>query len=242
MFFSNSTAALFTRLRFSFGGNHCPADKIGVLPRFVQYFAVFTLRAEELLFLLLERKRNKMYYKRCIGRIIVQKAENGPRWIQWTHNLEGKTHCRECLKLDGCWFQWDHTPKWPHHPGCHCTLDPIDYAFVLANADAHSDYSKFDPYLFNTTGIYTHNKETLFKEWGYTVEDAYWLQTEIERQAKEKYIVGEYELGKLNRFGQRIDIVIEIPRRDKVGMVTFISGWMAEPNGKLKLTTPYGGK
>ena len=71
---------------------------------------------------------------------------------------------------------------------------------------------------------------------------AKWLQAEMERQAREKYISGEYELGKLNAFGQRINIVIEIPRKDKEGTVTFVSGWMVEPNGKLKLNTPYGGK
>ena len=99
------------------------------------------------------------------------------------------------------------------------------------NATAYSDYSKFDPYLFNTTGSYPHKKEKLFKEWGYTVDDAKWLQAEMERQAREKYISGEYELGKLNAFGQRINIVIEIPRKDKEGTVTFVSGWMVEPNG-----------
>lgn len=227
---------------FLLSGIISQVDEIGVLPRFVQHSAVFALRVEELLFLLLERKQNKMYYKRCIGRIIVQKAENGPRWIQWTHNLEGKTHCRECLKLDGCWFQWDRTPKWPHHPGCHCTLDPIDYALVQSNAAAHSDYSKFDPYLFNTTGIYTHNKENLFKEWGYTVEDASWLQAEIERQSQEKYISGEYRLGKLDDKGQRISIRVTIPRKDTGFSVSFLTGWMVYPDGRIHLTTPYGGK
>ena len=110
------------------------------------------------------------------------------------------------------------------------------------NESTYSDYRKFDPYLFNTNGRQTHNKETLFKEWGYTVEDARWLQAEIERQAREKYIDGEYELGKLDAFGQRINITIELPRKDKEGTVTFVSGWMIEPNGKLKLNTPYGGK
>lgn len=74
--------------------------------------------------------------------------------------------------LDGCWFSRDVHPPCPHHPYCHCTLEPIDYTSVLAKASAHSDYGKFDPYLFNTPGTYTHNKEKLFKEWGYTVEDA----------------------------------------------------------------------
>lgn len=76
----------------------------------------------------------------------------------------------------------------------------------------------------------------------YTVEDAKWLQTEMERQAREKYLLGEYELGKLNRYGQRINITIVIPRRDQHGMVSFTSGWMVKPNGELLLNTPYGGK
>jgi len=59
---------------------------------------------------------------------------------------------------------------------------------------ANSDYGKFIPYLFNTNGAYTHNKEKLFKEWGYSAEDSSWLQGEIERQAREKYILGEYQL------------------------------------------------
>ena len=109
-------------------------------------------------------------------------------------------------------------------------------------SSAYSDYRKFDPYLFNTTGLQTHNKEKLFKEWGYTVEDARWLQAEIERQAKERYIAGKYTLGKLNWNGQRIRIRVIIPRRDRAGEVSFITGWMVEPGGKLRMTTPYGGK
>ena len=74
------------------------------------------------------------------------------------------------------------------------------------------------------------------------MNDAMWLKTEMERQAREKYISGEYELGKLNRFGQRINIIIEIPRKDEEGMVSFTSGWMVKSNGELLLNTPYGGK
>lgn len=137
-----------------------------------------------------------MYYKQCFGTI--QKGAGLPSWVKWTHHSEGKTHCEECLKLDGCWFQKEKVPPCPHHPFCHCTLDPIDYIFVLTCTTVYSDYGKFDPYLFNTTGVYTHTKEKLFHEWGYTVEDARWLQKEIERQARDKYISGEYQLGKLN--------------------------------------------
>ena len=181
-----------------------------------------------------------MYYKTCIG--AVQKAEEQPSWVKWTRHSEGKTHCEECLRLDSCWFLEGNVPPCPHHPYCHCTLDPIPYASVFGNVSVYSDYGKFDPYLFDTTGLQTHNKEKLFKEWGYTVDDAGWLQVEIERQAKERYIAGKYTLGKLNWNGQRVSIRVIIPRRDGTGEVSFITGWMVEPGGKLRMTTPYGGK
>lgn len=183
-----------------------------------------------------------MYYKRSKGLLIARKSMDEPEWVRWTHHSEGKTHCEECLMLDGCWFQKENTPHWPHHPFCHCTLDPVEYTVVLINAASQSDYRKFDPYLFNTTGSYTHTKEKLFAQWGYTVEDAKWLQAEMERQGREKYILGEYELGKLSKDGQRISIRIEIPRKNGEGSVSFLSGWMVHPNGKLRLVTPYGGK
>ena len=97
-------------------------------------------------------------------------------------------------------------------------------------------------YLFNTTGLYTHTKEKLFAQWGYTVDDARWLQAEMERQAREKYLFGEYTLGELNDNGQRISIRISIPRRDTSEIVSFVTGWMVYPDGRIQLTTPYGGK
>lgn len=183
-----------------------------------------------------------MYHKRCTGKILIKKSTDFPDWVQWVHHSEGKSHCEECLKLDGCWFSEGNAPPCPHHPYCHCTLEPIDYASVLAKASAHSDYGKFDPYLFNTPGTYTHNKEKLFKEWGYTVDDAAWLQTEIERQARDKYISGEYTLGKLDARGQRVSIRVAIPRKNGSGDVSFLTGWMVLSDGKIKLNTPYGGK
>ena len=183
-----------------------------------------------------------MYFKQTVGVLLTRKSGDTPRWVKWIHEPTGIIHCFECLQLNGCWFTWDNAPGWPHHEYCHCRLEAIDYSLVLMNAFAYSDYSKFDPYLFNTTDSYSHNKEKLFKEWGYTVADAIWLQTEMERQAREKYIAGEYELGKLDYSGQRISIRVTIPRRDTEGTVSFISGWMVKPNGEIRLTTPYGGK
>ena len=96
--------------------------------------------------------------------------------------------------------------------------------------------------MFNTKGKYPHTKEKLFASWGYTVADAKWLQAEMEKQAQYKYVSGEYSLGKLNENGQRISIRIELDRKDGAGPVSFVSGWMVEPDGQIRLATPYGGK
>lgn len=183
-----------------------------------------------------------MYNKRCTGALLIQKRTDIPRWVKWIHEPAGIFHCPECLKLNGCWFTWEKTPIWPHHEKCHCRLEEIDFLIVLINASAYSDYSKFDPYLFDPNNFYKHGKNKAFESWGYTVDDAKWLQAEMERQAREKYISGDYELGKLDIRGQRISIRVTIPRRDKDDTVSFISGWMVEPNGRLRLATPYGGK
>lgn len=128
----------------------------------------------------------------------------------------------------------------PHILSLH--IDPILIPLLSATLQHLAAYSKFDPYLFNTRGEHPHGKDKLFHEWGYTVVDAFWLQKEIERQAREKYVSGNYELGRLNFAGQRISIRIEIPRRNGDGTVSFISGWMVEPTGEIRLTTPYGGE
>ena len=194
------------------------------------------------MFLLLDTERIVLYYKIVTGTIIVEKSIGFPQWVQWIHHDEGKTHCQECLMLDICYFSEDRHPPCPHHPFCHSTLELTDDTVVRMNAAAKSDYRKFDPYLFNTPGTYTHNKEKLFLTWGYSVEDAAWLQAEIERQALEKYLAGDYQLGKLSNDGQRISIRISIIRRDTGSTVSFITGWMVYPNGKIQLATPYGGK
>ncbi len=165
-----------------------------------------------------------------------------PKWNKWIHRNLSNKHCSKCLTLDGCWFQGDKTPLWPHHPLCHCILEDIPYSDVLTKCSSNSAYSKFDPYLFNPEGKYPHNKEKLFNSWGHTISDAKWLQAEIEKQGLEKYINGEYTLGKLDYNGQRISIRVEIPRKDQSGNVSFVTGWKVYPNGRIQLATPYGGK
>ena len=183
-----------------------------------------------------------LIHKIWIAPLVSRKDYWNNLWVKWEHHMDGILHCIDCLQLDGCYFTFINAPAWPHHDNCHCTLEAIDFAVVQRNARATSSYLKFCPYLFNTNGAYSHRKEKLFAEWGYTADDAKWLQAEMERQAREKYVAGDYRLGKLNIFGQRIDIIIEIPRKTGLGTVSFTSGWMVEANGKLTLNTPYGGK
>ena len=183
-----------------------------------------------------------LYNKSWVAPLLPRKDYWANKWVQWKHNMVGLFHCPTCIALNGCYFLFVNAPPCPHHEKCHCELIAIDFSVVERNATAHSKFSKFDPYLFNTNGMYWHGKEKLFAEWGYSAEDAHWLQSEMERQAIEKYVSGNCQLGNLNLFGQRINIRIEIPRKDGWGTVSFISGWMVKPNGKLELTTPYGGK
>ena len=72
--------------------------------------------------------------------------------------------------------------------------------------------------------------------------DSQYLQQEFIKQAKLAYSIGDYELDRLDDDGQRINIEIRLKRKDKEGYVTFQSGWMVYPNGKIILNTPYGGK
>ena len=82
----------------------------------------------------------------------------------------------------------------------------------------------------------------MFESWGYTVADSAQLQKEIEDQALENYILGNYTLGKLNKYEQRITVPIELNRKNGAGTVSFQTGWTILPNGIIKLNTPYGGK
>lgn len=161
-------------------------------------------------------------------------------WVEWKHLSVGKTHCLTCLKLDKCLFAKNNMPHLPQHDYCHCMALPKSALAVQRQATAESAYSKFDPYLFNTNGAYSHGKEALFQSWGYTASDSHWLKMEIERQGLVRYTEGKYILNKLDHNGQRINIVVTIPRKDGRGEVSFTTGWVVYPNGRIKLATPYG--
>ena len=165
-----------------------------------------------------------------------------PRWNKWIHRNLSDNHCPECLKLHNCWFEKENTPKWPHHTYCHCILEDMPYVNVMFSSSAESAYSKYDPYLFDTKGEYGHGKDKMFTSWGYSVNDSVYLKNEIEKQALEKYINGDYQLGVLNKYVQHINILIEIPELTNGKIVSFITGWTIHSNGQITLNTPYGGK
>lgn len=193
-------------------------------------------------------KRFEMEMKKMYNSLVSEFTENEPygllppEWIEWMHISQGKTHCVDCLVLDGCWFEKSQMPKLPQHPRCHCIALTLPFSMVEEQAEAESAYSKFDPYLFDVKGEYGHGKNKMFESWGYTVEDSTFLQTEMEKQARQKYIWGDYVLGKLNDKGQRINIRVKLDRKDGQGEVSFITGWMVQPDGHIKMNTPYGGK
>ena len=85
------------------------------------------------------------------------------------------------------------------------------------------------------------NMKHLFAN-GDTDIDVATLKKEIDRQAEIAFQCGEYVLGKRDGYGQRINIVIDLKTKDTGETVSFVSGWMAYPDGELVLATPYGGK
>lgn len=162
-----------------------------------------------------------------------------PDWIEWVHISDGLSHCEVCLKLDKCWFVDAIKPILPQHPHCHCTVNPIPFSRVLNEATSECDIRKFSEYVLHPEN--NKGKKALFEAWGYDIMDSEMLQKIFEKQALERYIQGQYELGKLNEQGQRISIQIELKRRNRDEIVTFISGWMVYPDGRIRLITPYGG-
>lgn len=146
------------------------------------------------------------------------------------------SHCAICLNLNGCCFVVDKCPTKPLHPNCHCYT--IDIPSITATTECPIE--KIRDYIFSD--LKSNGKKELFESWGYSIINSNELKEEIERQAELAYSVGDYELGLLNEYGQRINITIKLRRKDKNEYVSFISGWMIYPNGKIVLTTPYGGK
>ena len=164
------------------------------------------------------------------------------QWIMWTHIKTGKSHCETCLNLHERYFVSNKKPPTPLHWFCHCISVKIPYSLVLQNAESSAAISKFNAYIFNGKNNDGKSKEALFREWGYTEADCEYLHEEFIKQAYYKYINGDYKLGTLDKYRQRISIIIHLKRKNTGEDVYFVSGWMVDERGKIHLTTPYGGK
>ena len=68
---------------------------------------------------------------------------------------------------------------------------------------------KFTEYIFKDGAA--PGKDVVFKNLGYDINDSSALIKIYEEQAALKYAKGEYTLGKVDSFGQRIDIEIVLP-------------------------------
>ena len=64
-------------------------------------------------------------------------------------------------------------------------------------------------------------KKELLEKWGYSVFDSNFLKEEIEKQSRLSMQCGEYELGSLDGYGQRINVVIHL-KKDTGEDVTYL--------------------
>ena len=142
-----------------------------------------------------------------------------------------------CLNINGCCFPITNMPRYPLHDNCHCYFVEINEI----NAIAVCDINKFEKYIFNENNKINKGKKSLFESWGYAKIDSAYLQNEYEKQAKARYESGEYSLGTVDLFGQRITVQIILPRKNKIGVVVLSAGFLVYPDGKIMLTTPYAG-
>jgi hypothetical protein len=99
---------------------------------------------------------------------------------------------------------------------------------------------KFKDYIFKEGA--KHGKDRVFRSLGYDVSHSQDLAKIYELQGMSKFKAGAYTLGKLDGYGQRIDIVIDLqgigPGSGKTSRL--ISGWMMREDS-ISLNTPFSG-
>lgn len=182
-------------------------------------------------------------------------------WVKWFHwgvpdeegeereearkRLEGLGHCKPCTVLSGCYFVKSRLPKKKAagdgllHPYCDCDLNGI----IKPNGKitASCPIEKFTEYIFSDEEKYLLNgKRELFEGLGFGKEDSEYLKKVFDVQAKQKYLNGDYEIGKLDEHGQRINITITVDSATRKN-IKLVTGWMVHPLGKIVCTTPLGG-
>lgn len=142
--------------------------------------------------------------------------------------------CRICTNLDGCYFVDSNAPHLPLHEYCHCEKKIISSSLVRGKAVASMPIEKITKYIFGEKGS-KNGKTEIFNSFGFTIDDAEYLNLEFQNQALKNYLNGNYNLENLDEFGQRLAIPINLNGH------LFYSGWIVEPEGKIRNTTPFGG-
>ncbi len=174
------------------------------------------------------------------------------QWVKWVHprtapattQFEKRVnaavalvipiHCAKCLNMNGCCFAENKCPESPLHENCHCKTERVDNVTVTAECPIE----KFTGYIFSNNHI-DNGKMEMFERWGFTISDSEMLKSELEKQAYNAYLLGEYELKKLSKYGQTINITVKLTRKNG-NIVTFTTGWLVYPDGKIINVTPYG--
>lgn len=174
------------------------------------------------------------------------------QWVKWVHpytepaysNPEKhanvlkvaviRAHCAKCLNMNGCCFAEDKCPKSPLHENCHCRVEHVDSLEITVECPIE----KISVYIFNPTE--PNGKKKIFTDRGFSIADSAGLKRELERQAYNAYISGNYVLHDFDDYGQRINIVIVL-KCPNGETIKFISGWLVYPNGKIANSTPCRG-
>ncbi len=101
--------------------------------------------------------------------------------------------------------------------------------------------AKFRDYIFKPGA--THGKDHVFRSLGFNQADSVQLAAIFEQQAAHKYAHQEFSFGRLDEYGQRINIEIQLDGIDSFsGRKSYIiSGWMIHSDGSITLNTPFGG-
>ncbi len=171
-------------------------------------------------------------------------------WFEWDHfNIPNNppilrsvmrklmaffNHCLKCTALDGCYLLESKSPPQPLHENCDCSKVRISQTKVENKAQTSCSIDKISNYIFNSEN--NKGKKDLFESWGYSIADSVEIQNELKNQALNNYINGNYELRNLDQYGLRLAIPVNL-RGNK-----FYSGWMLEPEGKIRNITPFGGQ
>jgi hypothetical protein len=115
------------------------------------------------------------------------------------------------------------------------------YGATTWESRASAPVAKFSDYIFEAGA--DHGKDAVFRALGYSADDSAMLTKMWEQQAGARVAAGEYSFGKLNLYGQRIDIEIVLPGKGAAaGQTGYLrSGWMLQPDGRVTLNTPFTG-